>query len=73
MKTRKSNEFFSSLQQYIFVRPDANINPETDLPDDSNDYRIVDADDLACIGVPMDGDEEFSLWAILEPGETVPK
>jgi hypothetical protein len=73
MKTRKSNEFFSSLPQYIFVKEDADINEVTNLPDNENDYCVIDMDWCATNGCPPIDDEgaDMVLWAILEPGEEI--
>jgi len=71
MFTRESKEFYAKQQRFIFIRPDVYINAKTNLPNNANDYQVVDADDLVCIGVPMDveTDTEFEFWAVLEPGE----
>ena len=73
MRTTESNEFYASLQKYVFITPDVEINTETNLPYDEYDYRIVDVADMTMIGTPFNEDgEELELWAVLEPGETVP-
>jgi|JI10StandDraft_1071094.scaffolds.fasta_scaffold161255_5 hypothetical protein len=73
MFTRESPEFFARQQRFVFIRPGAEINPETKLPP-LGDYTVVDVDDLLSIGTPMsaDDDVEFEFWAVLEPGEAVP-
>jgi len=73
MRTRNSSEFYQSLQRYIFITPGVEINSETNLPFDENDYCVVDIDDVCTVGNPINDDgEDMELWAVLEPGETVP-
>jgi hypothetical protein len=73
MRTRNSSEFYQSLQRYIFITPGAEINSETNLPFDENDYCVVDIDDVCTVGNPInDYGKDMELWAVLEPGETVP-
>lgn len=71
MFTKNGSEFFARQQKFVFVRPDVDINESTNLPDDPKDYIITDAEELADVGAPMDEDEEFEFWAVLEPGETI--
>lgn len=71
MITRDSNQFYSKQQRFVFIHPDAEINPITDLPISTEDYIIVDLDDILTSGVPMSDDVEFEFYAILEPGEKV--
>ena len=75
MLTTESSEFYASMQRYVFVSPDCDINEQTNLPYDRCDYAIVDIDDVAGgdgVGTPMnEAGEEMVLWAILEPGETI--
>ena len=74
MRTRNSSEFYQSLQRYIFITPGVEINSETNLPFDENDYCVIDMDWCATNGCPPidDEGEDMELWAVLEPGETVP-
>ena len=73
MKTQESNEFRTYLQRYVFVTPDADINPETNLPFHKSDYCVVDVDDIYNNGNPINVDgEDMELWAILDPGEQIP-
>jgi len=53
------------MQKYIFVHPDAEINPETNLPYDESEYCTVDIEDICTIGIPMIEDAECNLWAII--------
>lgn len=75
MITKESSEFYSSMQRYVFVSPNCEINEQNNIPYDRCDYAIVDIDDVAGstgIGTPLnEAGEEMVLWAILEPGETI--
>ena len=72
MVTINSSKFQSKLQKYVFVHPDADIDPETSLPDDEDMYVITDVDELTTSGCPIAEDGvEYELWAILSPGETI--
>ena len=42
LRTIKHNEFYSKLPRYIFVKEDADINPETDLPYSEDEWCKVD-------------------------------
>lgn len=72
MRTKESSEFYSSLQRYVFITPDVDINPDTNLPYDENDYCVVDVDFFethdGCMPINQQG-AQMELWAILEPGE----
>lgn len=67
LRTTKSSEFYSKLQKYIFILPDAEIDPETNLPYDADEYCQVDVDDLICSGCPIDSEtgEDMELWAVV--------
>ena len=73
MRTRESSEFFSSLPRYVFIKEDVDINPNTNLPYDKNDYCVLDMDWCTLNGCPPIDDEgcDMMLWAVLEPGETI--
>jgi hypothetical protein len=73
MLTRESQQFFARQQHFVFIHPESEIDAETNLPKDSSHIIVVDADDLACAGFPMNDEEvEYEFWAVLEPGETLP-
>jgi len=71
MITTKHSEFYAKLQRYIFIHPDAEINPETNFPDDQDQWCVVDVDDIICNGIPITtGDGvEMTLWAMIEADE----
>ena len=71
MLTRDHSEFYSKQQRFVFIVPEVEINPQTNLPYDREDYCVVDVDDLITIGTPMHDDEELEFWAVLEPGEEI--
>jgi len=74
MRTNKSSEFHSSLQQYVFITPDVDINPVTNLPYNEDDYCVLTIDEVVISGTPLTEDEEdMELWAIIEPGEEIQK
>ena len=68
MFTRESEEFYARQQRFVFIHPEAEIDPITKLPPEE-DCIVVDVDDLIVSGTPMVDDTEFELWAVLEPGE----
>jgi hypothetical protein len=74
MFTKKSSEFYARQQSFIFISPDAKINPATNLPDNKNDICVVDMDWCETNGCPPinDDGEDMEFWAVLEPGETLP-
>ena len=67
LRTKKHNEFYSKLPRYIFVKEDADINPETDLPYSEDEWCEVDMDWASLNGVPPIDDEgaDMVLWAIV--------
>lgn len=70
MITRDSSEFHSQMQRYVFIHPDDDVNDLEELR-----FQITDIDEMAEVGTPMDpdeGDVEYELYAILEPGEDFP-
>ena len=69
--TRNASEFYSLQQRFVFVHPDAEIDPVTNLPDDKDDYVILDVDDILTVGTPMKDDVEFEFYAFLTPGEII--
>lgn len=73
MITRNHSEFYAKQQRFIFVHPDAEIDPDTNFPvgDRGQDWAIVDVDELVTVGCPMFEDVEFEFWAVLEPGEKI--
>ena len=71
MITRKSTEFYSRQQTFVFVHPEADINPDTNLPYDKEDCVVVDLVDVLTCGVPMKDDTNFEFYAVLQPGEKI--
>jgi hypothetical protein len=67
LRTIKHNEFYSQLPKYIFVKEDADINPETDLPYNENDWCILDMDWASQNGIPPIDDDgaDMVLWALV--------
>jgi len=74
MITKKSDDFQIKLQRYVFISPDVEINPTTNLPYHNSDICIVDMDWCETNGCPPinDDGEDMDLYAILEPGEELP-
>jgi hypothetical protein len=72
MRTKNSSDFSDFLQRYVFICPDADINPDTNLPYNEKDYCVVDVDDLSSFGCPTNKDgADMDFWAILQPGEEI--
>ena len=69
----QSSEFYTSLSQYVFITPDVDINPETNLPYNKNDYAVIDMDWCQVCGCPPINDEgiDMELWAVLDPNENL--
>ena len=67
LRTKKHNEFYSKLPRYIFVKEDADINPETDLPYSKNDWKFLDMDWASFNAMPPIDDEgaDMVLWGIV--------
>ena len=55
--TRDNPDFYSKLPNYVFISEDAEINPETNLPFNENQYTIVDMDWSSQNGIPPIDDE----------------
>ena len=55
--TRDNPDFYKSLTKYVFISEDAEIDPETNLPYDKNQYTIVDMDWASENGVPPIDDD----------------
>lgn len=66
MVTRNDHRFESIQQWFVFVNPEADIDPETSLPDDPQDWCVVDVDELAQVGTPRFEDQEFEFWAVVD-------
>lgn len=59
------------LPKFVFINPESTIDPETNLPEDSDNYQIVDIFEIINSGVPYDDyyDIELQLHAIIMPDE----
>jgi hypothetical protein len=67
LRTIKHNKFYSKLPKYIFVKEDADINPETNLPYSKKDWIFLDMDWASFNAMPPIDDEgaDMVLWAIV--------
>jgi hypothetical protein len=67
LRTKQHNEFYSKLPKYIFVKEDAYIDPETDLPYSEGEWCKVDMDWASFNAMPPIDDEgaDMVLWAIV--------
>jgi len=72
MITIKASQFYASLQRYVFIPLDCEMDPKTRLPVDTSTIVIMDIDDVLTVGTPMVDDEELVLHAVLEPDELLP-
>lgn len=73
MITIEDPGFYKIISKYIFIHPDSDIDEKTKLPIDENMYYVVDIDEIATTGPPIDPEDgvEYVLWAILTPGEKI--
>ena len=67
--TRK--ELRSKIPLFVFIHPEADMNPTTKLPYDDDHYEIVDIFDIVSCGTPYhsDDDVELEFYAIIPPNE----
>jgi hypothetical protein len=65
--TRDHPDFYKSLPNYVFISINAEINQDTNLPFDENQYTIVDMDWASDNGVPPIDDDgcDMILHAIV--------
>lgn len=65
--TRDNLDFYKSLPNYVFISINAEINQETNLPFDENQYMVVDMDWASDNGVPPIDDDgcDMILHAIV--------
>ena len=65
--TRDNPDFYKSLPNYVFISINAEINQDTNLPFDENQYMVVDMDWASDNGVPPIDDDgcDIILHAIV--------